>query len=76
MKLKINKHLPVVISFEKHYIFSRGLEAPDQPFAAQLVGFSAASIATRYCIDAVRLHVVKGPIVAFERFITEPIESK
>lgn len=54
----------------------RGLEAPDQPFAAQLVGFSAASKATRYCIDSVRLHVVKGPVVAFERFIVEPIESK
>lgn len=54
----------------------RGLEAPDQPFAAQLVGFSAASKATKYCIDSVRLHVVKGPVVSFERFIVEPIESK
>ncbi|XP_025412239.1 protein PRRC1-like isoform X2 [Sipha flava] len=54
----------------------RGLEAPDQPFAAQLVGFSAASKATKYRIDSVRLHVVKGPVVAFERFIVEPIESK
>lgn len=58
------------------YIIFRGLEAPNQPFAAQLVGFSAASKATRYCIDSVRLHVVKGPIVAFERFIVEPMESK
>lgn len=56
--------------------FFRGLEAPNQPFAAQLVGFSSASKATRYCIDSVRLHVVKGPIVAFERFIVEPMESK
>lgn len=54
----------------------RGLEVPNQPFAAQLVGFSAGSKATRFCIDSVRLHVMKGPIVAFERFIAEPIESK
>ncbi|XP_050422133.1 protein PRRC1-like isoform X2 [Adelges cooleyi] len=54
----------------------RGLESPNQPFATQLVGFTAASQATKYCIDAVRIHVPKGPIVAYERFIVEPIESK
>lgn len=57
-------------------IIFRGLEAPDSPFAAQLVGFSAASKATKYSIDSVRLHVAKGPVVAFEKFIVEPIESK
>lgn len=65
-----------MLQFVKHSVVFRGLEAPNQPFAAQLVGFSAASKATKYCIDSVRLHVAKGPIVAFERFIVEPVESK
>ncbi|XP_050542049.1 protein PRRC1-B-like isoform X2 [Daktulosphaira vitifoliae] len=54
----------------------KGLESPNHPFATQLVGFSAATQATRYCIDAVRLHVPKGPIVAYEKFIVEPTDSK
>lgn len=62
--------------FYFYNVLFRGLEAPNQPFAAQLVGFSAASKATRHCIDSVRLHVTKGPIVAFERFIVELVESK
>jgi non-canonical (house-cleaning) NTP pyrophosphatase len=54
----------------------RGLEAPNQPFAAQLVGFSAASKATSHCIESIRLYEVKKPIIAFERFIVEITESK
>lgn len=57
-------------------IIFRGLESSNAPFAAQLVGFSAASKATKHSIDSVRLHVAKGPVIAFEKFIVEPIESK
>ncbi|VVC32620.1 Hypothetical protein CINCED_3A015843 [Cinara cedri] len=92
MKDSVNPNsFEVVVATEKEIVVSavregfqkvfgtavvRGLESPSHPFAKQLFGFSAASKATRYCIDSVRLHVAKGPIVAFERFIVEPMESK